>query len=83
MPYLHLNVKDFPTKFSLKDKSSRNAELQSKIREITVFKNLGVYLRDSFIKGLWASQVSEQSAKTNNDISDDGWQDELFGQLFP
>ena len=48
-----------------------NAEIQSKYHEYTVFKNRGKNLKHSIIKGLYFSQVAEQSPKKSIVVVDD------------
>ena len=48
-----------------------NAETQSKYHEITLFKNRGKHLKNSFIKGLYFSQVAGQSPKKSIVVVDD------------
>ena len=40
-----------------------NAELLTKLHEITVIENRGINLKIFFIRGLYFSQVAEQSPK--------------------
>ena len=48
-----------------------NAKIQSKYHETIVFKNRGKNLKYSFIKGLYFSQVAEQSPKKIVVVVDD------------